>query len=122
MIDRSLHVDLHISELLHELLDTGKPVMLSKDGVGEYFGNLGSTARNACTLEGCLEALTGRVRVKTCLRQDCISRGQPKPLWLFGADKDSADGHAAVCKSCEAKRIGAIGKRKKAKEADSASS
>jgi hypothetical protein len=105
-MDHTLEADLHIAELLRELLLTGLPILLSRDAIaGEFFGDLGPVRRSAAsTLEGVLEGLTDHPRMKVCSRDGCISRGRPKPLWAFGLRRDSSDGHASVCRACEAKR------------------
>lgn len=115
MPDHAMIADLHTVEMLQDLLSKGMFIMLSKDSEGEYFGDANKRMSSANTLEGCIEGLTGNPRMKVCLRTDCVSRGRLKLLSLFGPDKDSADGHAAVCRACEAKRIGE--RKKKVKDA-----
>jgi hypothetical protein len=112
MIDHSIHADLSIAEILRDLVDEGRIVSIWKSD-GDYQGDAGigrySTSE---TLEGCLEGLTGNIRTKICIREDCKTRGKPLPLSRFSPDKDSRDGHQSECKSCASKRIGTYGKKK----------
>lgn len=107
-----------LADMLDELLDEGFVVIISKDAEDEYLANAGNGTDQrrfaASTLEGVVEGLTDHPRAKTCVRKDCVSRGRPKPLSEFGPDRDAADGHSAVCKRCEAKRIGELTRKRKA--------
>jgi len=115
MPDHKTNAKVHVAEMLADLLAAGRVVQLSQDEDGLFSGAAsprpGERARHsaATSLEGAVEGLTDRPRTRTCLR--C---GATKPLWVFGPDRDARDGHAASCKPCEAQRIGAIGRRKKA--------
>ncbi len=112
-MNHSVIARLHTFEMLKDLLIAGKTLLISKDPDGEYTGSADRRHSSAMTLEGCIERLTDHPRMKVCLRADCVTPGVAKHLDLFGADNDSADGHAGVCKACEAKRVGGIGKRRK---------
>lgn len=114
-MDHLTNSRLHIAAMLEQLLASGRVVLISKDDEHEYTASASPNRHSAAsTLEGVIEELTDHPRRKVCLRPDCSSGGAPKPLWCFGADRDSADGHGGVCKNCEAKRIGGLSKRKKA--------
>lgn len=106
-------VDRHIVSMLEKLLGERKVILISKGEDGDYSGSASRRMSTATTLEGCIEELTDHPRRKVCLRKECVSAGKPKPLWCFGPDKDSKDRHAAVCKACEATRVGRIGKKRK---------
>lgn len=107
-----------IAEMLERIL-ARDVVLISKDAEGEYLGNAGRKASAASSLLGCIEGMTDHPRTKICLRDDCKSRGRPQPLWAFSKDSDAKDRHQAVCKKCEAKRIGNLTKkRKKAKNSE----
>src|SRR5947209_5313669 len=127
MPDHEVLGRLHIVEMIESLVtDEGACLMIGRDpdnggGSRKATRDYSVSAWNgrmrkhgvASTLEGAIEACTPHPRMKICLREDCKSAGQPKSLWCFGPDRDSADGHAGVCRECEAKRIGALSRRKK---------
>jgi hypothetical protein len=111
---------LHIVEMLEDFLAANRTVLISRiideKGHPEYDASISGAARwfgTASTLEGCIERLTDHPRKKVCLRTDCFYKGEATHLDCFGADADSADGHAGVCHRCEAKRIGGLGKKRK---------
>ncbi len=102
---------MRVAEILDNLLSSGRILTLGRDLLGDYSGS-STNSKNphsvSATLEGMLDGLKDAPREKRCLH--C---GFPKRIGAFGPDKDSADGLGAACKSCEAKRIGALGKKKK---------
>ena len=118
-MDHAVAARLHIVEMLEEMLAARRVVLLSRiideNGRPEYAGSVSGPNKHSAagTLEGCVEDLTEHPRMKICLRADCIFGGEPRALHKFGPDKDSADGHSAVCKKCEAKRIGGLSKKRK---------
>lgn len=112
--DHSMIADLHVSEMIHDLLDDNRCVMLSKAPDGIYTGNAGpGRASNALTLEDCIEGLFAHSRKKICVRDGCASKGEPQSIGAFGPDNDSRDGHAGECRKCAAARITAHNKKKK---------
>ena len=119
-MDHAVAAHLHTIEMLESLLAAKRVILISRiideNGWPEYSGSVSGPQKHstAATLEGCIERLTDHPRMKVCLRPDCVSKGQMKHIDYFSADKDARDGHANVCKKCENKRVGGIGKKKKA--------
>jgi hypothetical protein len=116
-MDHIVTARLHTVEMLEDLLAVGRTVLINIGPEGEYQGSADRRSSRAITLEDCVEQLTDHPRMKVCLRADCLTRpGQPISLSNFGNDNDSRDGRSSVCRKCEAKRIGGIGKQRKQKE------
>lgn len=122
MTDHSVAADLHVVEILQELLDAGHVVLISRypGAGGEYSGSAGSKRHcTSPTLEGCLEGLTSNPRMKICIRENCTAQGRPRPLSCFGPDPDSRDGHGSACRECENARIKAHQQKKRSAAAAS---
>lgn len=103
MANPELASQLNVAETLDSLLTPGRNLWISKDSDGEYSATItrpNVSTGPVSTLEGVLDELTPNPRRKLCLH--CKAN---KPLWRFGPDSDSKDGHAGVCKECETKRI-----------------
>jgi hypothetical protein len=108
-----MNADLHIAEMLHDYLEDGAYLMLSKGRDGLYDANAGQRSCTAMTLEDCLEGLAPHARTKVCIREGCAAHGKPQNLAAFGPDGDARDGHASVCRACENVRVSAHNKKKK---------
>jgi len=113
-LDHRTERRLRIAETLESLLAEGLSVILSRDTDGFYSGDVfgnGVRHRNATTLglDALLLDLTGKPPMKTCGR--CRRN---KHRSAFGPDQDAADGHARDCRACEAARIKAFLRKKRA--------
>lgn len=119
MPDHEVLGKVRIVEMLENLIVEEQASVLLGHADGDYSvstsgGRLPRPKHSvASSLEGAIEECTAHPRKKICLRPDCSSKGTPKSLWAFGPDKDAHDGRAAVCRECEARRINALGKKKK---------
>ena len=111
-MDNYVAAYMDVAETLEGLLQSGKAIFITFAG-GIYEGSANARKSSSTTLVGCLDGMTDHPRMKTCIRVECAAQGA-KRLSAFGPDRDSADGHAAVCKACEAIRINLHSKAKRA--------
>ncbi len=111
-MDHQVAAKIRVAELLDALLNEGRVLTLGRDATLDYSGSCTDPIKPrhaaSSSLIGLMDGLGANPRLKVCLRCEVAKR-----IGGYGPDRDSADGLAAVCKACEAKRIGAIGKRKK---------